>query len=327
MKALLIINKRAGGLSAETIERSIQDALQSYPESVRSGVEIMLAPDIPTVHACIHERQGELDRVIAAGGDGTVVEVISAMLPYPHLKLGIIPVGTGNRLACNLGIPLRIRGALRVALQGTPYRIDIGRINDRYFAFMAGAGLDADIMDRIHPIEKRTMGIFAYFWKGIQRALRVPYTVFDIEADDRRIRCRGIGVIVANAGNLLGRIFTLTPGAQLDDGLFDICILASRNRMDYWATIVHILSQKSRGIAKEGVQHLRARRIVIRSRPRVKVQADGDVIGTTPIEIEALPGAVTVMVPGLKKHHNPVTESIQHASDHLRLVFRELFHI
>src|SRR5947209_63402 len=83
---------------------------------------------------------------------------------------------------------------LEKALKGTPHRIDIGRINDRYFALMAGAGLDAEIMAGVHPIEKKAMGVVAYFWKGVQKAFRTPYAVFEIEADGRHIRARGIGV-------------------------------------------------------------------------------------------------------------------------------------
>lgn len=327
MKALIVINERAGSLSAETVERSILEELSHYPARIQSRVSILVASEVSVVRDEIHAQQAELDRVIAAGGDGTVTEVISAILPYPHLKLGIIPVGTGNRLACNLGIPTHIKGALETALDGVPHPIDVGRINDRYFSLMAGAGLDAEIMDKVHPLEKRTMGIFAYIWKGFQRAFQTPYAIFEIEADGQHLRYRGIGIVIANAGNLLGRYFTLTPGAKPDDGLFDICLLASRRRTDYWTSIIQILSQQKRGIADKGVRHLRARRMTIRSRPKVKVQADGDVIGTTPIEIEALPNAVAVMVPSAKKHPNPLGESLHHISDHLRLMIRDLFHI
>jgi diacylglycerol kinase (ATP) len=327
MKALVIINERAGSLSAETVERSIRSAL---PKKLQNDVEILVTSDTDAMKTAIAEAQTTLDRVIAAGGDGTVTEVISAILPYPHLQLGIIPVGTGNRLACNLGIPTNIRGALDTALTGIPHRIDIGRINDRYFSLMAGVGLDAEIMAEVNPFEKRTMGMLAYFWKGVQRAFRTPYAIFEIEADGQFLRCRGIGVVIANAGNLLGRYFTLTPGAQPDDGLFDLCVLASKRRTDYWTTIIQILSQQHRGIADKGMRHMRASRITIRSRPKVKAQADGDVIGTTPIEIEALPNAIAVLVPDLKRPPTAMdglTESIHHISDHLRLVIRDLFHI
>lgn len=322
MKVLIIINEQAGALSAETIEKSLCAELEHYPERIRDNVELFVAPDIQAMHHKIQTTQATLDRVAAAGGDGTVTEVISAILPYPHLQLAIIPVGTGNRLACNLGIPTHIKGALETMIKGVPHRIDIGRINDRYFSLMAGAGLDAEIMDRVHPVEKRTLGIFAYFWQGAKRAFRTPYAVFDIDADGQRIRTRGIGVIVANAGNLLGRYFTLTPGAKPDDGLLDVCVLASRSRMDYWTTIIQILSQQYRGMAHHGVRHVRAQKITIRSRPQMKVQADGDVIGQTPVEIEALPSAVAVLVP--KQTQNPIAGSIQHISDHLRLVFKDL---
>lgn len=327
MKVLIVINEKAGGLSPETVEKSLREELRHYPASLREGVEIWVTGDLEALRTKIASNAGTLERVAAAGGDGTVVEVISAILPFPHIDLGIIPVGTGNRLAANLGIPANIKGALETVLKGQPHAIDVGRINDRYFALMAGAGLDAEIMDDIHPLEKRTMGVLAYFWKGIQSAFRTPYAVFDIVADGQRIRCRGIGVVVANAGNLLGRYFTLTPGAEPDDGYFDICVLASRNRADYWTTMIQVLSQQKRGIHEEGIRHLRSRRIQIKSRPRMKVQADGDVIGTTPIDIEALPDAVKVLIPAPNNAVNPLADSLHHIGDHVRLVLRDIFKI
>lgn len=326
MRALIVINERAGSLSARVVEKSIHEELQHFPQRIRSQVTVLVTGSIAEVRDYVDHHYQELDRVIAAGGDGTVIEVISAILPYSHLMLGIIPVGTGNRLASNLGIPNHIKGALETALTGEPHHIDIGRINQRYFALMAGVGLDAEIMDQVHPIEKRTMGVLAYFWKGVQRAFRTPYAVFDIEVDGTHVRSRGIGVVIANAGNLLGRFFTLTPGAKPDDGLLDICILASRRRTDYWSTVVQILSQQSWDSEETGVKHMRGKRIIIRSRPRVKAQADGDVIGTTPIEVEAIPSAIAVLVPPAHKTGNPITQSIHHITDHVRLVIRDLFH-
>lgn len=321
---LILINERAGGLSAATVENALLQELAVFPLRQQQRIEIIVTRDIPHLREAIASRQSHLSRVVAAGGDGTVTEVIAVLLSYPHLQLGIMPVGTGNRLAANLGIPLHLRGALETVLNGVPHPIDIGRINDRYFSLMAGVGLDAEIMAEVQPLEKRTMGVLAYFWRGFQHAFFTPYAIFDIVADGQHIRCRGIGVVVANAGNLLGRYFTLTPGAQPDDGLLDVCVLASRHRTDYWTTIIQVLSQQHRGVAREGVRHLRARHITIKSRPVVKAQADGDVIGTTPIDIQTLPGAVSVLVPPPHKLGHPISESLQNLGDHLRLVIRDL---
>jgi YegS/Rv2252/BmrU family lipid kinase len=323
MQALIIINDQAGALSSEVLAQALQEALQHKPESVRENVTIEISHSREHMQNMIQQYQGQLDRVIAAGGDGTIIEIISAMLPYPHLMLGILPFGTGNRLAANLGIPTTLRDALDTALYGIPHRIDIGRINNRYFALMAGAGLDAEIMGGVTRMEKRTFGLFAYFIKGFRHLFRTPYAVFDIEADGHTIHTRGFGVVIANAGNLLGHYFTLTPGAQPDDGLLDICIFSSNKRTDYWNILVQVLSRQTRGIQPEGVKHLRAKNIRIQSRPKLKAQADGDLIGTTPIEVEAIPSAIAVLIPRLKK--NPLTDSLQHITDHVRLLIRDLF--
>ncbi len=324
MKALIIINDLAGGHSGTSVEQLIRQELQEYPHAIRSNVILEVTDSFEHMQTLIKTHQPEIDRVIAAGGDGTIISIISMIMGYPNLKLGIIPLGTGNRLASNLEIPGNIKGALHTALTGEPHFIDVGRINDRYFALMAGAGLDAEIMAEVQPLEKKALGIFAYFWRGVCHAFQARFAVFEIEADGKIIRSRGIGVVVANAGNLLGQYFTLTPGAKPDDGLFDICILGSRSRTDYWTNLIHILSQQYRGEEYKGIRHLRAKHIVIRSRPLVKAQADGDVIGTTPITIEALPRAVAILVPHYKVESNPISNTLQSITDHLRLMMRDL---
>jgi diacylglycerol kinase family enzyme len=154
--------------------------------------------------------------------------------------------------------------------------------------------------------------------------LQTPYAVFDIVADGQHIRSRGIGVVVANAGNLLGPYFTLTPGATPDDGLLDICILASRHRGDYATTLVQILSRQQRAPGSAGVQHVRAKHITIRSRPSMKVQADGDIIGVTPMVIEALPNAVEVFVPSTDTTPHLLRDSIVYVTDHIRWVLHDI---
>lgn len=325
---LILINEKAGSISGPTVAKTIQEELARFPVTVRDEVAIVSPGKVETLRALIQQHQTTLKRVIAAGGDGTITDTISAIIPFPHIQLGILPLGTGNRLASNLGIPPHLRGALDVALNGVPHPLDVGRINDRYFSLMAGAGLDADIMDKVQPAEKRLMGLLAYFWRGVQGFFRVSSAVFEIEADGLQLRCRGIGVVVANAGNLLGPFFTLTPGARTDDGLFDLCVLGGRSRRDYIPLVAQVLLQQRRSIFhRRGVRHLRAKRITIKSRPALKTQADGDVIGYTPIEIEALPAAIRVMVPAEGQVAVPLTDSIRHFSEQLRLTIRDLLKI
>jgi len=311
MQTLIVINPKAGHHETHLLERDIQGLLQSAFAKEAGETVVWVSTSAQDLRHLVAQHHETLTRVVAAGGDGTVMETIAAIREYPHIELGILPVGTGNRLADNLGIPTQLKGALDAALRGDAYRLDLGEINGQFFALMAGAGFDADIMDNVLPVEKRYLGIFAYLFQGFKRAFQAPYAIWEVRVDGQLVRTRGIGVVVANAGNLLGRYFTLTPGARTNDGLLDVCILATRNRSDYLGALIQILLQHTSGFAHPGIQHLRGQHIQVRSRPRLKVQADGDVIGQTPFDIVAHPQAMTVRVPRAQKATSTWLKTIQ----------------
>ena len=148
MKRLIVLNDKAGRFSSSNLEQAIREALLHHPEA--DACEFVEPTSTEALREHLSRYQNTLTHVWVAGGDGTVMQVVDAMkdqgLDYP---IAIIPVGTGNRLAKNLGIPVTIKGAVEVALGSTLQRVDVGRINDTYFALMAGAGLDADIMHHV----------------------------------------------------------------------------------------------------------------------------------------------------------------------------------
>ncbi len=329
MKRLIVLNDKAGRFSASNLEQAICEALAHYPEA--DACEFIEPTDTQVLREHLTRHQNTLTHVWVAGGDGTVMQVVDAMkdlgLDYP---IAIIPVGTGNRLAKNLGIPVTIRGAVDVAMGSTTQRVDIGKINDTYFALMAGAGLDADIMHHVLPEEKKALGVWAYIWQGFQRIWFTPTARFVIEADGKAFVKHGIGVIIANAGNLLGPYFTLTPGAKVDDGLLDLCVLQSRGRFDYAALVTDVLLQVSQDNpgSQSGLFHCRAREFVIRSTPILRAQADGDVIGTTPLVIQAIADAIEIVVPAekppLEQITGWVTDPLVWAQEQLMLMLHEV---
>src|SRR5690348_2911179 len=105
MKVLIVINAHAGSTSPESAEKSIRRVLTKFPKEVQKEIRVLIGRDKDSVRNTIHDNNESLECVVAAGGDGTVTDIISEILPYKHIKLGILPIGTGNRLASNLGIP------------------------------------------------------------------------------------------------------------------------------------------------------------------------------------------------------------------------------
>lgn len=237
--------------------------------------------------------------VVAAGGDGTIAEVITG-LAGSRTPFGIIPLGTGNQLAANLSIPSDIERAVELAVNGTPVPMDIGQLaGGRYFALMAGAGWDAEVMSFATRELKDRWGFGAYLFAGLRRAVAPPSAEFHITADDMEFELRAATVLIANMGQLVYDILPLDlrigPGVSFQDGLLDVCIFAPRTLPDVAAVLWRVASR--RYIGDQRMIYLQASRIRIEADPPTITQVDGDVVGETPLEARAVPGGVRVLAP------------------------------
>ncbi|MDD3012337.1 MAG: diacylglycerol kinase family lipid kinase [Candidatus Gastranaerophilales bacterium] len=250
--------------------------------------------------------QENFDIIVAIGGDGTITEVISGMIGS-KAKLGIIPFGTGNMLAGNLGIPINIPKAIEIILNENSQKIDIGKINDRYFAFMAGCGFDAKIIGKVSKKKKRKLGFFAYFIEGFIQSIKPKYAVFKIKLNNNRtIKVRGLATIIANSGDILGDLLSLFPNASFDDGLLDLLIISPKGIIDYLPIIWKIIIKQPYDKSKK-IQYFQAKQIEIKTKPSLFVQADGDIIGKTPIYIEIVPKAIEILIPAVKEENILIT--------------------
>lgn len=233
--------------------------------------------------------------VLVAGGDGTQAEAAAGLVGSP-LPLAIIPAGTGNILALNLGVPFDIKEATLAALAGEAEPFDVGRLDDgRIFLLAAGAGYDADLIRDADRELKRRLGPVAYII-SMFRNLRAKHGRFNVELDGwQRLRINAKTVLVCNAGRTLGAI-PLAPDAELNDGWLDVVVFRFRNPL---ALMGLFLKAIFGGLKKDPrVQFFRARRIRIQASRPMPVQVDGDFIErTTPIEMAILPGALQVVRP------------------------------
>jgi diacylglycerol kinase family enzyme len=195
-------------------------------------------------------------------------------------------MGTGNRLAHNLSVPLGFREAIQTILTGQSQPLDVGEANGTCFTLMAGAGLDAAIIDSANRSgTKPVLGMLAYAVSAVKKMLFTREVCFTVDTGREQVQRSGVGVMVANAGKLLGGL-SLTPGYRTDDGLLDIAILAVHTPLDYVKVVFQGASGRLGSVHTDpGMVHLRAREVTIRSQPSVRVQVDGDVIGITPVTI------------------------------------------
>lgn len=238
--------------------------------------------------------------VVAVGGDGTVAEVITG-LAGTDVPLAVVAQGTGNQVACNLGIPRDVEGAVEVAVNGVPAPMDLGQLADgRYFALMAGAGWDAEVMTVATRELKDRWGFGAYLYAGLRRAIAPPSALYTITADGREFTVSAATVIVANVGQIVYDMLPVDlrigPGVSFHDGMLDVCIFAPRTLTD----VAAVLWRVARGqyVGDDRMIYLRARDVRIESETPVVTQVDGDVVGETPLEVHAVERAVRVLVPG-----------------------------
>jgi YegS/Rv2252/BmrU family lipid kinase len=235
------------------------------------------------------------DLLAVSGGDGTVMEVLSALVGT-DVPVAVFPAGTGNLLSVNLSIPMTVPGAVDVALGGETYTLDLARTGDgKFFAIMGGIGLDGQVIADAGREAKRRLGVLAYFWSGLKHLARRRQRV-EIVLDGRPpIRRRVKTVMVANMGRITGGVEAV-PTASPGDGLLDVVIVRTET-LGQW---VRLLGYTLMGRAHEDptFEVHQVRRVTVRSRRPQPVQLDGEEAGRTrEWHVEVVPQAVRILVP------------------------------
>jgi diacylglycerol kinase (ATP) len=244
--------------------------------------------------AAARSAAAEADIVVAVGGDGTVGDIATGLLGS-GVPIAIVPAGSTNIVARELGIPWTIRAAARLVFNR--HRIvhrDVGVGEGRCFLHMAGAGFDARMFDRADRALKRRMGWLAYL-PAAADALRDPPVRFAIETDDRREEVESPLVLVANGGAVIHPLLRVDRGISATDGRLDVLAFTAVTP----AAIARTLSAFAAGRLGDSpdLLVLRTHRVRVDAAPAAPVQFDGDVIGQTPFEAVVAPRAVSFVVP------------------------------
>lgn len=250
---------------------------------------------------------GGADLVIASGGDGTVSAVAGALIGT-GIPLGIIPRGTANAFAVALGIPrvLPIRTACQIILAGQTRKVDVARCNGVPMILLAGVGYEAEMVDLASREMKEQWGPMAYLMAGWQTLEQQSQFDADIEAEGEVQKIQANSITVANAAPPTSVLAQGGGEVVYDDGLLDITIAAAESKLQAVTTMLRMLGAAlvRAGTQQQNVVHGRAKKIKITTDPPQKVVVDGEVIGTTPIEVECIPQGLTVLAPNPGKPEN-----------------------
>ena len=251
-----------------------------------------------------------VDTIIACGGDGTVHEILQGMAGGPGV-LGVLPLGTGNALASDLGIPRNIRAAARMLAKGSPQPVAVGKIraeragDARYFIVGVGVGADAHMMYRLSAAFKRRLGMLAYYWESTRQWATHSFPEFQVEYRDlesgemRAVTATQVLAIrITYFGGLLRR---LAPGAALNRNDLRLVIFRTRSRYRYLHYMWNVLCDRDRPIA--GVEFAYTDRVVCTplpgapAAPRIYAEADGELLGPLPVEVALTGTKVNLLVP------------------------------
>lgn len=318
-KAALLYNPDSGGSRARR-----QAELESVLALLRrASVEAQLVLTDSRAHAKEKARQALLagfDTIFACGGDGTIHNVIQ-VLANTSAALAILPMGTANALAHDLGLPMNIAAAARAALHAAPRRVALGHIQcldlegqprARFFIVAAGAGVDAHLFYKLHTGTKQRMGMAAYYAKAWQLWFSHPMTRFLAEFSETgsgELRRADVTELMAvRIRNFGGVLQELAPGASLERNDLRLVFCGTASRLAYLLYVTRGLLRRSWKVpgidlAYSGRVSCHYRKASVspeaspQAQPKVYVEADGELVGTLPAEITIAPDALTLLAP------------------------------
>lgn len=287
---LAVINPVTGRTPANEIARRLRR------EASARNIAIHIAMTERPGHAIdiAREHPNEVDTIIAVGGDGTVSDVVTGTSPEP-LTIAIIPVGSTNIIAKDLGIPLDVDAAIRVALgDGEPIAIDVATAGSTTFIHMAGAGFDAAMMRDASRALKRKVGWLAYIPAAL-RNIRIQEFMTDITIDGVRHTIPAKVVLLALGSSVIKPRFIVGEGIDRTDGIIDVCVFNPPGLAATLACVFWI------GVGKPGRsrwhRQLRGARVTVDADRPVPFEVDGDPLGTLPVEVEVSQRKVHIRAP------------------------------
>jgi diacylglycerol kinase (ATP) len=313
-KAALLYNPDSGG--SKRRQRELESALRVL---TGAGVQAELVPTESRHHAGDETRRAVAagcDTIFACGGDGTIHNIVQVLANTP-VALAVLPMGTANALAHDVGLPLNVAAAANAALQSEPRRVALGHVQyfnlqgeqrSKYFVVAAGVGVDAHLFYKLHTGEKQRMGMAAYYAKAWNLWFTYAMPRFAVEYENgsgRSARAEVTELMAIRIRNFGGVVKEMAPGASLDRDDMRLIVCHTASRLAYLAYVTRGLLGQKWTIPGIELAHSGKATCDYRSAPlegqtqqrRIYVEADGELLGTLPAEITVVPNALTLLAP------------------------------
>ncbi|NES70315.1 MAG: methylglyoxal synthase [Okeania sp. SIO2D1] len=295
--AHLIFNPISGQGNAEEDLQLIKQLL----EPKMKVVVHLTTPETTAQELTQQAIASQADIIIASGGDGTV-SVVAGEIIGTDIPLGIVPRGTANAFAVALGIPARltpIRSSCEIILKGNTSVVDAARCNGLPMILLAGIGFEAETVERADREIKNRLGAFGYIMAGIQQFNEQELFETEIEIEGVVKKFQAGAVTIANAAPSTSVMAQGLGQVDAQDGVLDVTIAAPQGDLQAVNTMVNLLGAAllNQPTNREDIINFQTKQVKVTTDPPQKVVLDGEIIGTTPVEVTCIPEGLTVITP------------------------------
>lgn len=258
----------------------------------------------------IRERGSDFDVIVGAGGDGSLNEIVDAVMSLEKRpRIGYIPAGTVNDVAHSLYIPRKIEKAVDNILNGEPFSHDVMKVNDKYGIYVCCSGLFTESSYSTDQAKKKKMGKLAYALHGIKKVFSTPAVKLKLSYEGGEIEGKYAIMLIINSRYVSGMKMNKT--AVLNDGVVDVLLVESKNEIVNLGAVERVLMLFARGVShnlKKGVHHLVLDKFKIQTAESTVINLDGEKIGAGSFECQVIRQGVNIIVPLKEKLEGVVKE-------------------